>query len=108
LAAPRRLFTPQQKLALAQRDGGCIFPGCDRPPAWTDAHHARRSWADGGQTDVKDGCLLCGFHHRLVHRTDGDWQIAFASDGMPEVVPPARIDPLRRPIRHHRLRPRAG
>jgi len=108
LGRSRRFFAPQQKIALARRDGGCVFPGCDRPPAWTDAHHAKVGWADGGRTDVRDGCLLCGFHHRLVHRADGDWRIMFDLDGIPEVVPPERVDPLRRPIRHHRLKPRAG
>lgn len=27
-----RLFTAAQRRALAARDGGCAFPGCDRPP----------------------------------------------------------------------------
>jgi hypothetical protein len=106
LGRARRLFSPYQKIALAQRDGGCVFPGCDRPPAWTEAHHARLPWANGGKTDVKDGCLLCGFHHRLIHADE--WQIAFAADGIPEVIPPTRVDTMRRPIRHQRLRPRAG
>ena len=34
-----RLATPEQRRALAHRDGGCVFPGCTAPPAWTDAHH---------------------------------------------------------------------
>jgi hypothetical protein len=28
--------------ALVARDGGCRFATCDRPPEWTDAHHAQR------------------------------------------------------------------
>ena len=35
----RRLFTAPIRKAITQRDRGCCFPGCDRPPAWTDAHH---------------------------------------------------------------------
>jgi Domain of unknown function (DUF222) len=27
------------RTALLLRDHGCRFPGCDRPPAWTDGHH---------------------------------------------------------------------
>ena len=29
----QRLFTARQRIALAARDGGCRWPGCDRPPS---------------------------------------------------------------------------
>jgi hypothetical protein len=45
----RRLFTGPLRRALAIRDGGCAFPGCDRPPRYTHAHHPK-SWLDGGPT----------------------------------------------------------
>jgi Domain of unknown function (DUF222) len=32
LGRSRRLFTRAQRLALTERDGGCAFPTCDRPP----------------------------------------------------------------------------
>ena len=35
------------RTALHLRDQGCRFPGCDRPPAWTDGHHIIH-WANGG------------------------------------------------------------
>ncbi|MFC5928266.1 DUF222 domain-containing protein [Cryobacterium melibiosiphilum] len=35
----RRLFSRAQKLARAERDGGCATPGCNRPPSDTQAHH---------------------------------------------------------------------
>jgi Domain of unknown function (DUF222)/HNH endonuclease len=108
LGRASRLFSKGQKTALAARDGGCVFPGCERPPGWTEAHHVQ-PWSMGGKTDVRNGALLCGYHHRLVHRDDG-WQIRIASDGVPEVIPPTRVDRKRRPIRHsrhrHRHRPR--
>ena len=47
-------------------DGHCRFPGCDRPPQWTDVHHLRH-WADGGATKLDNLILLCQFHHTLVH-----------------------------------------
>ena len=56
--------------ALGLRDGGCRFPGCDRPPTWCDAHHLHH-WADGGSTSPDNLILLCPFHHTLVHE---GWQ----------------------------------
>jgi hypothetical protein len=79
----KRLFTKHQRIALAQRDLGCATPGCDRPPAWTEAHHAGNPWARGGHTNLAEGVLLCAFHHHQVH--DGIWNIRFhPHDGTPE------------------------
>jgi hypothetical protein len=69
----KRLFTPAQQLALALRDGGCRFPGCDLPPRYTDAHHIV-SWQHGGPTHLGNGLLLCRHHHRRVH--EGRWSIS--------------------------------
>lgn len=68
-----RLFTPKQRLALAVRDGGCLWPGCDRPPAYCEAHHCDH-WADGGRTDCSVGISLCRFHHLNLH--NGGWRIS--------------------------------
>ncbi len=68
----KRLFTPAQRLAMADRDGGCTYPGCDRPPAWTEAHHIDH-WAEhGGPTDLDRGTLLCARHHHWVHAQNID------------------------------------
>jgi hypothetical protein len=37
------------RTALRLRDQGCRFPGCDRPPAWTDGHHIVHWPGRGGQ-----------------------------------------------------------
>jgi hypothetical protein len=41
--------------------------GCTVPAAWCEAHHWGRPWAHGGRTDLKDGVLLCSWHHHRVH-----------------------------------------
>jgi Domain of unknown function (DUF222) len=93
----KRLFTLGQRLGFAARDKGCVFPGCDRPPSWCEAHHVK-GWQDGGPTDLANGCLLCGYHHRLIHR--GDWQVIMGHDGHPQVIPPEWINPARTPLRN--------
>ena len=62
-----RQYTRRQRHALALRDGGCAFPGCDRPPQWCDAHHLDFWDADHGDTDLDRGALLCRRHHVLIH-----------------------------------------
>lgn len=100
----KRLFTTAQRTALAHRDGGCAFPGCDRPPGWTEAHHMR-PWAAGGSTDLADGVLLCAHHHRTIHHTA--WEVRPGPGGSPEFIPPKSVDPHRRPRGNDRWRPAA-
>jgi Domain of unknown function (DUF222) len=80
--------------ALIARDGGCAFPGCDRPPGLCHAHHCQH-WIDGGDTSVENCVLLCETHHRQVHHTG--WDITIHG-GRVEFRPPAIIDPDRRPL----------
>lgn len=62
-----RFVSDAQQRALAIRDGGCVFPGCDVPPSWCDAHHIV-TWTKGnGPTDINNLVLLCRSHHGLVH-----------------------------------------
>lgn len=62
----RRVVSSALRRALHLRDRGCRWPGCDRPPAWTDAHHIRH-WVDGGETNLANTVLLCRRHHSQVH-----------------------------------------
>ncbi|QGG41484.1 HNH endonuclease signature motif containing protein [Aeromicrobium yanjiei] len=108
LGATRRIYDRHQRLALAVRDKGCVFPACDRPPAWCEAHHLN-FWAEGGPTDLDNAALLCHFHHFLLH--EGEWTARMADDGVVEVIPPKRVDPEQNPRRHARFarqRPRAA
>lgn len=66
LGRSRRLFSAAQRAALAVRDGGCLWTGCDRPPSWCEAHHVDH-WSKGGRTDVDRGVLLCRHHHLRLH-----------------------------------------
>jgi hypothetical protein len=75
--------------ALVARDGGCAFPGCDRPPSWCDAHHIDH-WVDGGATSLCNLALLCGHHHDRMH-AEG-WIIKMI-DGRPWFIPPPWLDP---------------
>jgi hypothetical protein len=89
-----RCFTRSQRIALAVRDGGCRWPGCDRPPSWTEAHHID-PWSTGGRTDLADGILLCRHHHMLLH--NNGWSVARGNGpGEFDLLPPPDIDPLRR------------
>jgi 5-methylcytosine-specific restriction endonuclease McrA len=84
-AAPARRTIPAHlRRALCLRDHGCRFPGCDRPPAWTDGHHIIH-WVDGGPTALDNLVSLCRPHHRAVH--EQGWRIHIA-DGVAVVEPP--------------------
>jgi hypothetical protein len=70
LGRTQRLFSEKQRVVLAAIWGGCAIPGCDRPPSWTEAHHADEWDRHNGPTDVSNGVLLCRHHHMWVHNGD--------------------------------------
>jgi hypothetical protein len=80
-----RVVPGATRRALITRDKGCRFPGCDCPPAWTDAHHVKH-WADGGPTTLDNLILLCRRHHRLVH--EEGWSLELAQDRELVAIPP--------------------
>ncbi|WP_130345693.1 HNH endonuclease signature motif containing protein [Herbihabitans rhizosphaerae] len=92
----QRLVTATIRAALIARDKGCSFPGCDRPPEWTDAHHIIH-WIEGGITSAELMTLLCRFHHTIIH--EQDWEIIM-QNGIPYYIPPAWVDPQRKAIRN--------
>jgi hypothetical protein len=91
-----RIASPGQTLALAARDRGCTFPGCDRPPSWCQRHHVE-DWLEDGPTNVDNLTLLCGHHHREFARRG--WSVTML-DGLPWWTPPAWVDPARTPVRN--------
>jgi hypothetical protein len=87
LSRPRSLHTldrhatDNQRLIVAERDRGCIAPGCGAP-AWACHLHHVVHWADGGPTSVDNLVLLCGRDHRALHA--GRLEARFGDDGLPE------------------------
>lgn len=73
LGREQRLFTKHQRIALGVRHGGCAATNCDRPPAWTEAHHSH-SWASGGRTDLNNGLPLCPPHHQMADHPES-WNL---------------------------------
>jgi hypothetical protein len=90
----QRLFTRRQREGLATRDGGCLWPDCDRPPAWTEAHHINQWHRDAGLTNLADGVLLCRHHHLLLH--DNHWKINRTGTQY-WLNPPPTKDPTQQP-----------
>lgn len=101
-----RLVTPAIRTALSQRDLGCAFPGCDLEASLCEAHHISPWWA-GGRTSLGNLVLLCHSHHGFVepakYGVRDQWEVRLASDGLPEFVPPTRVDAERKPLRNRRV-----
>jgi hypothetical protein len=65
--------------AVAVRDRGCRFPGCDQPATACQPHHITPR-AQGGPTSLTNLLLQCTFHHLIaVHRWG--WGIVLHPDG---------------------------
>ncbi|WP_336629818.1 MULTISPECIES: DUF222 domain-containing protein [unclassified Microbacterium] len=91
-----RFFTKTQRLALAERDGGCAM--CGLPPSMTRAHHIRWWKRDAGPTNLENGILLCESCHHRIH--DNDWEIRIEGKGRHSrvwFIPPPHVDPARTP-----------
>lgn len=73
-----RFATQAQARAVRMRDGGCVFPSCERPAQWCDIHHID-DFARGGCTDIGKLACLCARHHTLVHNSK--WTIVANPDG---------------------------
>lgn len=90
LGRTKRLASRGQRIVLHARDRGCTFPGCTVPGYGCQAHHAKRGWAHGGQTNVDEEVLACPPHNRLVEK--GGWVTRMRADGRVEWIPPPQLD----------------
>lgn len=95
----KRLYTEAQRRALAVRDGGCIWPGCNAPPGWCEVAHLL-AWSLNGPTDFTNGALMCRTHHRRFDHDD--WELE-SRDGALWLIPPPWVDPNRVARRAGRL-----
>ncbi|HET8929492.1 MAG TPA: DUF222 domain-containing protein [Acidimicrobiales bacterium] len=96
----KRLATIAQRRAIAVRDGGCIFPGCDAPIDWCDHHHVL-DWHRGGPTDLSNLVALCRHHHGVTHRNG--WSMILDGDQIPHWTSPSGDHFIGQ--RHHRRQP---
>jgi len=86
----RRYPSPEQRLAVIERDRTCRFtypggPRCDRPWQWCDIHHVEHH-GDGGPTLTPNLALMCVFHHHAVH--EGGWTVTGDADHTLTFHPP--------------------
>lgn len=96
----RRIATVAQRRAIAVRDGGCTFPGCDAPVEWCDLHHVTW-WNRGGPTDLANLVALCRHHHGVTHRNG--WSMRLSDDQVPTWTSPSGQSFSGQ--RHHRRQP---
>ena len=80
-----RAIPTAMRRALAARDHGCRFPGCDRT-RFVDAHHLEH-WADGGKTKLSNLVELCRHHHRFLH--EGGYKLRRGQDDTIELMAPS-------------------
>jgi hypothetical protein len=85
-----RVITGPTRRALETRDGGCRWPGCDRPASHSAGHHLQH-WASGGATRLENLMLLCHRHHWMVH--EGGWQLVPTDEGFTPIPPPLAYGP---------------
>ena len=105
----QRLVPPAIRRALSLRDQGCVFPGCALSDERCEAHHIVPWWA-GGRTALDNLTLLCPHHHALIEPPrfwaepqPDRWEVRIGPDSCPEVIPPARHNPVRTSMRHERF-----
>jgi hypothetical protein len=78
LGREQRLFSRAQRIAIAIRDGGCIWPSCTASPSRCEYHHIDH-WAEHhGKTNVDDGVPLCRNCHMRLHNQR--WRITRVRD----------------------------
>lgn len=95
----RRVASPQQRIMLIARDGGCTKPSCTVGAYGSQVHHALRDWTDGGNTNVDELALACGPDNRMVG--PNGWTTTVNEHGEVEWAPPPQLDTGQTRVNYH-------
>jgi len=114
-ARQRRTASLDQRLALFAAEGGCTGPHCPVPAMGSQVHHRDRDFQHGANTDIEELTLACAGHHRGLDDNDGEhipdgWHTRSGKEGTDHAgrtlwIPPASLDPERKPVVNDRHRP---
>lgn len=108
LGRSRRLASAAQRIAMWLAAEGCTHPGCTHPFTWTEAHHTTE-WSKGGLTNINELTPACADHHPMVGDGPEQWQTVILEHGRHRGrcawIPPASIDPERKPRINHAHHP---
>ena len=74
----RQVATARDHRLAANRIPTCCAEGCDRPAAWTVAHHPIPV-SQGGPTSVHNHARPCEYHHHLLHSSN--WTTTWLPNG---------------------------
>jgi hypothetical protein len=74
----QRLANASQRRLLRARDRLCVWPGCDAPATWCQAHH-EPPFEETHRTTTSELVLLCRHHHTLRH--NGGFDLRVTPDG---------------------------
>ncbi|PQD99852.1 hypothetical protein CYL16_16340 [Mycobacterium sp. EPG1] len=89
----KRTATPEQRIMLIARDGGCTKPCCTVGAYGSQVHHVVTDWARGGNTNINDLGLACGPDNRSVNPDDPTaWTTRMNTRGEVEWIPPELLD----------------
>ncbi|BBY78377.1 HNH endonuclease [Mycolicibacterium parafortuitum] len=89
----KRTATPEQRIMLIARDGGCTKPCCTVGAYGSQVHHVVTDWARGGLTNIDELGLACGPDNRSVNPDDPTaWTTRMNTRGEVEWIPPELLD----------------
>ncbi|ORB31078.1 HNH endonuclease signature motif containing protein [Mycolicibacterium parafortuitum] len=89
----KRIASPEQRIMLIARDGGCTKPCCTIGAYGSQVHHVVTDWARGGNTNINDLGLACGPDNRSVNPDDPTaWTTRINTRGEVEWIPPEHLD----------------